>query len=87
MALSHVPVKIGADGVPTFVYRAEAANAAVKLAGQEIGMFADKAEVTNRHQKLDDLSDAELVRRILDEADALLREHEARMIDVTPEDG
>jgi hypothetical protein len=50
-------------------------------------MFGGKAEVTNRHQEVDDLSDAELVRRIRDEADALLREQEARLIDVTPEDG
>jgi hypothetical protein len=51
-----------------------------------VGLFKGKAEVTHRHRELDDLSDAELVRRIRDEANALLREREAKMIDVTPED-
>jgi hypothetical protein len=88
MALSHVPVKIGKVGEEreVYLYRGEVADNAIKLAGQEIGMFAEKSEVSHRHQELDDLSDTELVRRIRDEADALLREREARMIGVTPED-
>jgi hypothetical protein len=87
ISLGRRPVKIGADGVLTYVYRGDAANTAIKLAGLEVGLFIEKSEVTHRHQELDDLSDTELVRRLRDEADALLREREARMIDVTPEDG
>jgi hypothetical protein len=71
-----------------YIYRGDAANTAIKLAGLEVvGLFIEKSEVTHRHQELDDLSDTELVRRLRDEAEALLREREARMIDVTPEDG
>jgi hypothetical protein len=62
-SLARRPIEVG----PGYVYRVDAANAAIKLAGSEIGMFADKAEVTHRHQELDDLSDAELVRQELGE--------------------
>jgi hypothetical protein len=79
-SLARRPVKIGADGVPTYVYRAEAANTAIKMAASEVGLFQDKSDV---RAKLDfeELSDEELL------ANALLLEHEAKMVDVTPEDG
>jgi hypothetical protein len=70
-----------------FAYRGEVANNAIKMAGMEVGLFVDKSEVTHRNRDYDDLSDADLIRKVRDEADALLREHEARMIDVTPEAG
>ena len=57
------------------MYRPDAANTALKMAGQEIGLFRDKAEITHRTQ-YDDLSDVELARRLQEEATLLLEHHE-----------
>jgi hypothetical protein len=73
IALGRRPVKIGVDGVPTYVYRAEPANSAIKMAGLEVGLFKDKAEVTHR-MDFSDLSDEELLIRLRDETEALLLE-------------
>jgi hypothetical protein len=66
---------MGAEGKEVYVYRGDVANNALKMAGQEIGLFRDKAEVTHRTQ-FDDLSDVELVRRLQQEATLLLEHHE-----------
>jgi hypothetical protein len=55
-SLGRQPVKIDADGIPTYTYRGEVANNGIKMAGSECGMFKDKAEVTHR-MNFDDLSD------------------------------
>ena len=72
-ALGRRPVKIGEEGKEIYVYRGDVANNALKMAGQEIGLFRDKAEITHRTQ-YDDLSDVELVRMMQEEA-TLLLEH------------
>jgi hypothetical protein len=77
IALGRHPVKIGADGVPAYTYRGEAANTAIKMAAIEVGLFKDKAEVTHR-MDFSDLSDDELLRRLRDETDALIRERAER---------
>jgi hypothetical protein len=47
------------------------------MAGLEVGLFKDKAEVTHR-MDFDDLSDDELLMRLRDETDALIRERAER---------
>ena len=76
IALARRSVKIGADGVPTYTYRGEVANNGIKMAGGEVGLFKDKAEVTHR-MNFDDLSDEALLLRLRDETEALLREKRA----------
>jgi hypothetical protein len=51
-------------------------NNAIKMAGGEVNLFRDKAEVTHR-MNFDDLSDEELLLRLRDETEALLREKRA----------
>ena len=75
-ALGFKPVKIGKEGVETYLYRGDVANNALKMAGQEIGLFAEKAEVSHRNAKYDELTEAELIRQIRDEAQLLLEHHE-----------
>jgi hypothetical protein len=88
-SLGHLPVKIGAVGaeVEQLVYEPAPANAALRLAGLELGMFKEKAEV--RHvTSFDHLSDEQLVRLIMDEANALLigARAQADTVDVVPND-
>jgi hypothetical protein len=40
-ALGCKPVRIGKEGLETFVYRGDVANNALKMAGQEIGLFLE----------------------------------------------
>ena len=68
-------MKIGAEGKDIYVYRGDVANNALKMAGQEIGLFTDKSEITHR-TNYDDLSDFELVRMLQEEATLLLQQHE-----------
>jgi hypothetical protein len=77
-------VKIGKAGEEqeVYLYRGEVVNNAIKMAGVQVGLFIGKSEVTHRNRDYDDL-----IRKVRDEAEALLREHEARLIDVSPEDG
>ena len=75
-ALGFKPVKIGKEGVETYLYRGDVANNALKMAGQEIGLFAEKAEVSHRNAKYDEFTEAELIRQIRDEAQLLLEHHE-----------
>ena len=74
-ALGCKPVRIGKEGLETFVYRGDVANNALKLAGNEIGMFTEKSEISHRRSRNDDLSDADIVRQIRDEAQLLLEHH------------
>jgi len=69
-------VRIGKEGLETFVYRGDVANNALKMAGQEIGLFLEKSEASHRYAKYDELTEAELLRQIRDEAQLLLEHHE-----------
>jgi hypothetical protein len=82
--LGRRPTPIGRAGteVDTYIFRPESANNAIKLAGQEIGVFVEKSEVSHRYAELEKLSDEELLLRMRDEADRLLLEHQVR-----PKDG
>ena len=73
-ALGCKPVRIGKEGLETFVYRG--GEHALKLAGNEIGMFTEKSEISHRRSRYDDLSDADIVRQIRDEAQMLLEHRE-----------
>jgi hypothetical protein len=73
-------VKTGADGVPTYTYRGEVANNGIKMAGGEVGLFKEKAEVTHR-MDFSDLSDEQLLIRLRDETEALLLERRAAGLD------
>ena len=75
-ALGRRPVKIGEEGKEVYVYRGDVANNALKMAGSELGLFTDKSGVTHRPSHYDDLSDADLVRKLRDEAQLLLEYHE-----------
>ena len=78
-ALGCKPVRIGKEGLETFVYRGDVANNALKTAGQELGLFLEKTEVSHRYAKYDELTEAELIRQIRDEAQLLLEHHEWEM--------
>jgi phage terminase small subunit len=84
-ALGRRPT-IGADGTEVFVYRGEVVNNAIRMAGVEIGMFREQKDL-RIHTDFPDLTDVELVRRVRDEANALLLEHQTKIVDVTPEKG
>jgi hypothetical protein len=78
-SLGRQPIKDGIAGhtVDRHVFRPEAANTAIKMGGQEVGLFRDRVEVTSK-MDFDDLSDDELLRRLRDETDALIRERAER---------
>ena len=78
IALGRRPVKQGLAAVAAdhYVYRGEVVNNAIKMAGGEVNLFRDKAEVTHR-MDFSDLSDEELLLRLRDETEALLREKRA----------
>lgn len=59
-----------------YIYRGEVVNNALKMAGGEVNLFRDKAEVTYK-MDFSDLSDEELILRLRDETEALLREKRA----------
>ena len=63
----------------------------MKLAGNEIGMFTEKSEISHRRSRYDDLSDSNIVRMLRDEAQLLLEHHEreakAGKRTVTPSNG
>ena len=75
-SLARRPVKQGLSGNEHYLYRGEVANTAIKMAGLEVGLFKDKAEVTH-WMDFSDLSDEELLLRLRDETEALLREKRA----------
>jgi hypothetical protein len=66
-----------ADCVPTYVYRGEAVNTAIKMAAIEVGLFKDRSEITHK-MDFADLSDDELLLKLRDETDALIRERAER---------
>src|SRR6516165_12238755 len=76
VALGRRPVKQGLDGAEHYLYRGEVVNNAIKMAGGEVNLFRDKAEVTHK-MDFSDLSDEELLLRLRDETEALLREKRA----------
>ena len=75
-ALGCKPVRIGKEGLETYVYRGDVVNNALKMAGQEIGLVQDKAEITHRTARYDDFSKPDIVRLLRDEAQLLLEHHE-----------
>jgi hypothetical protein len=84
-ALGFVPVKIGADGVETYVYRPDAVNGAVKLAGQELSMFKDNVQVNRGYP---DLSDIEVLEALAERTQELLRlKRERAMKTIEHDDG
>src|SRR5262249_55904167 len=78
ISLGRRPVKLGPAAIPVeqYVYRPEAVNNAIKMGGQEVGLFQDRAEITHK-MDFSDLSDEELILRLRDETEALLREKRA----------
>ena len=82
IALGRRPVKQGLAAVAAdhYVYRGEVVNNAIKMAGGEVNLFRDKAEVTHR-MDFDDLSDEELLIKLRDETEALLLEKRAAGLD------
>jgi hypothetical protein len=82
VALGRRPVKLGPAAIPVeqYVYRGEVVNSAVKMAGSEVGLFQDRAEITHK-MDFDDLSDEQLLLRLRDETEALLLERRAAGLD------
>ena len=86
VALGRRPVKQGLDGAEHYLYRGEVVNNAIKMAGGEVNLFRDKAEVTHR-MDFSDLSDEELLLRLRDETEALLLERRAAGLDKGSDEG
>ena len=84
-ALGRRPVKIGEEGKLVYVYRGDVANNALKLAGNELGLFVEKAEVTHKRE-FDELSDLQIVEEIQREAQLLLEHHSREMAEKSIED-
>ena len=78
-ALGRKPVKIGANGsaTETYVYRGDVANAAIRLAGMEFGMFVERKEIkhTSDLAKLSDTELLEVLVKEAEEAQLLLEDH------------
>jgi hypothetical protein len=85
-SLGRQPVKQGVEGLEHYLFRAEAANNAIKMAGQEVGLFQNKAEVSV-NMNFDDLSDEQLLLRLRDETEALLLERRAAGLDNGSDEG
>ena len=75
-ALGRRPVRMHSKDNWVYTYRAEAANRSIQMLGSEIGMFADRQDITIRND-LDGMSDIELVKTLVKEGQYLL-EHEAK---------
>jgi hypothetical protein len=69
---------MGAEGVPTYIYRGETVNSGLKMAASEVNLFKDRAEVTHK-MDFSDLSDDELLNQLRDETEALIRERAERL--------
>lgn len=78
-ALGRKPVKIGhnGDAKETFVYRGDVANAAIRLAGLEFGLFVERKEIkhTSDLAKLSDVELLEVLVKEAEEAQVLLEYH------------
>ena len=78
-ALGRKPVKIGVNGDAreTYVYRGDVANAAIRLAGMEFGMFVERKEIkhTSDLAKLSDTELLEVLVKEAEEAQLLLEDH------------
>ena len=72
-SLGRQPVKDGIEGhtVDRYTFRPEAANNAIKMGGQECGMFRDRVEVTYK-MDFSDLSDYELLLQLQQETAELI---------------
>ena len=84
-ALGYKPVRIGEEGKLVYVYRGDVANNALKLAGNELGLFVEKAQVTHKRE-FEDLSDLQIVEEIQREAQLLLEHHSREMAEKSVED-
>jgi hypothetical protein len=73
IAMGKKPVKVGKDGVPVYVYRGDVANNALKLAGNEIGVFQERKELKIT-ANFEGYSDHQLVELLAQEAQALLED-------------
>lgn len=86
-ALGRKPVKIGVNGDAreTYVYRGDVANAAIRLAGMEFGMFVERKEIkhTSDLAKLSDTELLEVLVKEAEEAQLLLVDHSQ---DIGPDD-
>jgi phage terminase small subunit len=76
-ALGRRPVRLGnANEIGKFedvyVYEAAAANAAIKMAGVEVGLFVDRKDVRLVTSEYDKMTDAELAQRLAEAAKFLL---------------
>ena len=82
IGLGRRPVKQGPAAIPVeqYLYRGEVVNNAIKMAGSEVGLFQEKAEV-RVNMNFDDLSDEQLLTRLRDETEALLLERRAAGLD------
>jgi hypothetical protein len=79
-SLGRRPVKQGLTGDEHYLYRGESANSAIKMAGGQVGLFQDRAEITHK-MDFDDLSDEQLLLRLREETEALLLERRAAGLD------
>lgn len=72
-ALGRKPVKVGKEGQEksVFVYEGAVANAAIRLAGQELGMFIDRKDFRLVNE-FDKLTDAQLAAELARTAQLLL---------------
>ena len=70
----------------SYLYRGEVVNNAIKMAGSEVGLFQDKAEV-RVNMNFDHLSDEELLIRLREETEALLLERRAAGLDNGSDEG
>jgi len=62
-------VKIGAEGKETYVYRGDVANAAIRLAGLELGLFTEKTQIAH---DVHDMTEEEVLEAIVKEGQELL---------------
>lgn len=86
IALGRKPIKVGLKGAEreVYVYKGDVANAAIKLAGLEVGMFTERKDFRITTE-LDNLSDLELVATLAREAQTLLLEDHSGDEETEPE--
>ena len=76
-ALGRRPVRLGKASESgkiedVYVYEAAAANAAIKMAGVEVGLFVDRKDVRLVTSEYDKMTDTELAQRLAEAAKLLL---------------
>jgi hypothetical protein len=65
-------VKIGQQAAECYVYRGDVANNAIKLAGSEIGLFAERREHKHVVGSFKNMSDVQLLEALRKETEELL---------------